>query len=216
MEDGSLIFKIVIIGNSNTGKSSLLNVVSNRVFNNSYTMTIGVDFDTKVVNIRKDGRVVGIKLQIWDTAGQESFRSITRSYYREAAGIIIVYDITNESSYSALNQWIEDAQYFSRENIPIILCGNKCDLDMIRSVNLRQATDFAKEKNLPYFETSAKNTKNVNNLFEKIAELIYEKNKESIFSNKKLIGIKKMDSKLNTIKMVSQTGSSKYKCCKIS
>jgi len=216
MTDDSLIFKIVIIGNSNTGKSSLLNVVSNRVFDNSYTMTIGVDFDTKIVNIRKDGRVIGIKLQIWDTAGQESFRSITRSYYREAAGIIIVYDITNESSYSALNQWIEDAEYFSRENIPMILCGNKCDLDMIRVVNLREATDFAREKNLPYFETSAKNTKNVNNLFEKIAELIYEKNKESIFSNKKLIGIKKMDSKPNTIKLVSQTGSSKYKCCKIS
>lgn len=216
MEDGSLIFKIVIIGNSNTGKSSLLNVVSNRVFDNSYTMTIGVDFDTKIVNIRKDDRIVGIKLQIWDTAGQESFRSITRSYYREAAGIIIVYDITNESSYNALNQWIEDAQYFSRENIPMILCGNKCDLDMIRAVNIREVTDFAKEKNLPYFETSAKNTKNVNNLFEKIAELIYEKNKESIFSNKKLIGIKKMDSKPNTIKLVSEIGSSKYKCCKIS
>ena len=216
MTDNALIFKIVIIGNPNTGKSSLLNTVTNRVFDNSYTMTIGVDFATKTVNIKKDDRLVSIKLQIWDTAGQESFRSITRSYYREAAGIIIVYDITNEESYESLNQWIEDSKYFSREGIPIIVCGNKCDLDTIRAINFKDAYDYCKTNELLYFETSAKNTKNVNNLFEKIAELIYEKNKESILSNKKLIGIKKIDSSHKRIKLLNQKGSSKQKCCNIS
>ena len=90
----NLIFKILLIGNSNTGKSAIINSISGGVFDKSYVSTIGVDFAIKHITLKDEDTEINVKLQIWDTAGQESFRSITRSYYRDSAGVIIVYDIT--------------------------------------------------------------------------------------------------------------------------
>ncbi|NXM81314.1 RAB4B protein, partial [Oenanthe oenanthe] len=103
--------------------------------------TIGVEFGSKVVNV--GGKTV--KLQIWDTAGQERFRSVTRSYYRGAAGALLVYDITSRETYNALAQWLTDARTLASPNIVIILCGNKKDLEGEREVTFLEASRFAQE-----------------------------------------------------------------------
>ncbi|ERE80522.1 ras-related protein Rab-4A-like protein [Cricetulus griseus] len=103
--------------------------------------TIGVEFGSKIINV--GGKYV--KLQIWDTAGQERFRSVTRSYYRGAAGALLVYDITSRETYNALTNWLTDARMLASQNIVIILCGNKKDLDADREVTFLEASRFAQE-----------------------------------------------------------------------
>ncbi|XP_048349035.1 ras-related protein Rab-4B isoform X2 [Sphaerodactylus townsendi] len=132
--------------------------------------TIGVEFGSKVVNV--GGKTV--KLQIWDTAGQERFRSVTRSYYRGAAGALLVYDITRET-YNALTNWLTDARTLASPNIVIILCGNKKDLDADREVTFLEASRFAQENELMFLETSALTGENVEEAFLKCARTILNK-----------------------------------------
>jgi len=114
-----------------------------------------------MINI--DGKA--IKLQIWDTAGQESFRSITRSYYRGAAGALLVYDITRRETFNHLTCWLEDAKQHSNSNMTIMLIGNKSDLDHKRAVSTEEGEQFAKENGLIFIETSAKTAANVEEAF---------------------------------------------------
>ena len=119
--DYDSMFKILLIGDSQVGKSSLMIKYANDTFTSNNVPTIGVDFKIKTIEI--DGR--RIKLQIWDTAGQEAFRSITRSYYRGAAGALLVYDITRRDTFNHLTTWLEDARQHSNSNMVIMLIGNK-------------------------------------------------------------------------------------------
>ncbi|XP_078102281.1 ras-related protein Rab-4B isoform X2 [Sander vitreus] len=133
--------------------------------------TIGVEFGSRVVNV--GGKTV--KLQIWDTAGQERFRSVTRSYYRGAAGALLVYDITSRETYNALTNWLTDARTLASPNIVIILCGNKKDLEADREVTFLEASRFAQENELIFLETSALTGENVEEGFLKCARIILNK-----------------------------------------
>jgi Ras-related protein Rab-2A len=136
-----------------------------------HDLTIGVEFGAQMIKI--DGKE--IKLQIWDTAGQESFCSITRSYYRGAAGALLVYDITRRDTFNHLTTWLEDARQHSNSNMVITLIGNKSDLESRREEKREEGEAFAREHGLIFMETSAKTASNVEEAFINTAKEIYEK-----------------------------------------
>eukprot|EP01128_Nolandella_sp_AFSM9_P000383 TRINITY_DN10542_c0_g1_i1.p1 TRINITY_DN10542_c0_g1~~TRINITY_DN10542_c0_g1_i1.p1 ORF type:complete len:233 (-),score=55.57 TRINITY_DN10542_c0_g1_i1:235-846(-) len=161
---------MIVIGDTAVGKSCLLMQFSDGKFSPVHDLTIGVEFGAKKITV--DGKT--ISLQIWDTAGQESFRSITRSYYRGAAGALLVYDITRRETFHHLSSWLEDARKHANENMVIMLIGNKSDLDR-RRVSTEEGEQFARENGLIFLETSAKTAANVEEAFVHSAQLIYEK-----------------------------------------
>jgi len=164
------LFKYIIIGDTGVGKSCLLLQFTDKRFQPVHDLTIGVEFGSRMINI--DNRQ--IKLQIWDTAGQESFRSITRSYYRGAAGALLVYDITRRETFNHLARWLDEARANSNQNMAIMLIGNKSDNDARRAVSTKEGEQFAEEHGLSFLETSAKTAANVEQAFIKTAEKIYE------------------------------------------
>ncbi|XP_036601058.1 ras-related protein Rab-4B isoform X1 [Trichosurus vulpecula] len=170
-ETYDFLFKFLVIGSAGTGKSCLLHQFIENKFKQDSNHTIGVEFGSRVVNV--GGKTV--KLQIWDTAGQERFRSVTRSYYRGAAGALLVYDITSRETYNSLTNWLTDARTLASPNIVVILCGNKKDLDSEREVTFLEASRFAQENELMFLETSALTGENVEEAFLKCARTILNK-----------------------------------------
>lgn len=155
------LFKLLLIGDSGVGKSCLLLMFADNTYTESYISTIGVDFKIKTIEL--DGKT--IKLQIWDTAGQERFRTITSSYYRGAHGIIVVYDVTDQESFSNVRQWMQEIERYASENVNKLLVGNKCDLSTKKVVDYTAAKEFADQMGIPFLETSAKNSTNVEQAF---------------------------------------------------
>jgi len=155
------LFKLLLIGDSGVGKSCLLLRFADDTYTESYISTIGVDF--KIRTIELDGKT--IKLQIWDTAGQERFRTITSSYYRGAHGIIVVYDITDQESFNNVKQWLQEIDRYACENVNKLLVGNKCDLSAKRAVETNTAKEYADQLGIPFLETSAKSSTNVEQAF---------------------------------------------------
>lgn len=140
-------------------------------FSHVHDLTIGVEFGSRILTI-EDKQV---KLSCWDTAGQESFRSITRSYYRGAAGALLVYDITRRDTFEQVLSWLEDARAHSGSDMVVVLVGNKADLEHRRQVSREEGENFAKEHGLMFIETSAKESINVEEAFTITAKAIYEK-----------------------------------------
>ncbi|KAL2245054.1 UNVERIFIED_CONTAM: Ras-related protein RABB1c [Sesamum indicum] len=171
------LFKYIIIGDTGVGKSCLLLQFTDKRFQPVHDLTIGVEFGARMITI--DNKP--IKLQIWDTAGQESFRSITRSYYRGAAGALLVYDITRRETFNHLASWLEDARQHANPNMTIMLIGNKCDLAHRRAVSTEEGEQFAKEHGLIFMEASAKTAQNVEEAFIKTAATIYKKIQDGVF-----------------------------------
>merc|ERR1712060_313113 len=171
------LFKYIIIGDTGVGKSCLLLQFTDKRFQPVHDLTIGVEFGARMVSI--DGKQ--IKLQIWDTAGQESFRSITRSYYRGAAGALLVYDITRRETFNSLASWLDDARQHANANMTIMLIGNKSDLTHRRAVTTEEGEAFAKEHGLVFMETSAKTAHNVEEAFINTARKIYDKIEQGVF-----------------------------------
>jgi len=165
------LLKFIIIGDAATGKSCLLHRFIDDKFKKDSTHTIGVEFGSKVT----EGGGKNIKLQSWDTAGQERFRSVTRSYYRGAAGALLVYDITSRDSYNHISSWLTDARSLSNPDIVIILVGNKTDLDDEREVTFLEASRFSQENDLMFLETSALSGVGVQEVFLKNARTILSK-----------------------------------------
>ena len=165
------LFKYIIIGDSGVGKSCLLLQFTDKRFQPAYDLTIGVEFGTRMINIGHKQ----IKLQIWDTAGQENFRSITRSYYRGAIGALLVYDITKRETFNHLTNWLKEVNERSNENMVIMLVGNKSDLKHKRVVSTEEGEAFAEDHGLVFLETSAKEAANVEEVFVNTAKKIYEK-----------------------------------------
>jgi len=171
------LFKYIIIGDTGVGKSCLLLQFTDKRFRPVHDLTIGVEFGARMVTIDEKS----IKLQIWDTAGQESFRSITRSYYRGAAGALLVYDITRRDTFNHLTRWLEEALQNGNKNMTIMLIGNKSDLEHRRQVTTEEGEQFAKEHGLIFFETSAKTATNVEEAFIQTAQKIYEKIQSGVY-----------------------------------
>ncbi|KAJ8755944.1 hypothetical protein K2173_024489 [Erythroxylum novogranatense] len=168
MPEYDYLFKLLLIGDSGVGKSCLLLRFADDSYIESYISTIGVDF--KIRTVEQDGKT--IKLQIWDTAGQERFRTITSSYYRGAHGIIIVYDVTDEESFSNVKTWLAEIDKFATDNVNKLLVGNKCDLTSKRVVSYETAKAFADDIGIPFLETSAKSATNVEEAFMTMASEI--------------------------------------------
>ncbi|XP_051114709.1 GTP-binding protein YPTM2-like isoform X2 [Andrographis paniculata] len=166
--DNDYLFKMLLIGDSGVGKSCLLLRFADDSYLESYISTIGVDFKIRTVEL--DGKT--IKLQIWDTAGQERFRTITSSYYRGAHGIIVVYDVTDQESFKNVKQWLNEIDRYASDNINKLLVGNKCDLTAQKVVPTETAKAFADEIGIPFMETSAKNSTNVEQAFMAMASSI--------------------------------------------
>jgi len=155
------LFKLIIIGDSSVGKSSILFRFADGDFTESFISTIGIDFKIKTINV--DNKI--IKLQIWDTAGQERFRTITSSYYRGANGIMVVYDVTNMESFTNVNKWLGEIEKYAINEAVVLIIGNKCDLKSNRVVDYEEAEEFANQFNIPYIETSAKDCMNITSIF---------------------------------------------------
>eukprot|EP01094_Clydonella_sp_ATCC50884_P026474 TRINITY_DN7269_c0_g1_i3.p1 TRINITY_DN7269_c0_g1~~TRINITY_DN7269_c0_g1_i3.p1 ORF type:complete len:214 (-),score=50.71 TRINITY_DN7269_c0_g1_i3:393-1034(-) len=165
------LLKFIIIGDAATGKSCLLHRFIDDKFKKDCSHTIGVEFGSKVVGV--GGK--NVKLQIWDTAGQERFRSVTRSYYRGAAGAILVYDVTSRESYNHVSSWLADARSLANPDICIILVGNKIDKDEDREVTFLEASRFSQENDLMFLETSALTGDGVEEVFLKCSKTILTK-----------------------------------------
>jgi len=159
--------KIILLGESTVGKSSLANRFTEDEFSFDGMPTLGIDFRTK--NLSMDGKA--LKLQIWDTAGQERFRSITRAYYRTANGVMFVYDITYQESFNRLKTWLDE---FERKTnalgkVPMVVVGNKSDLEQSREVERSDAEEWCSRMNIPHFETSARTGEGVMEAFASIS-----------------------------------------------
>ena len=175
MDDDSyeLLYKIIIIGDSNVGKSNILSRYTKDQFQGNSKATVGVELGTKFVKIEG----VGAKLQIWDTAGQERYRSLTSSYYKGCHGCFIVYDITNEASFQSISTWYEQAVKEAGKDVSIILVGNKCDLESERKVSKEQGEEKARSMNASFFETSALSKVNIDDIFNEIVNNIFQRTK---------------------------------------
>merc|ERR1712225_227938 len=159
-------FKLVLLGDSAVGKSSLVLRFVRGQFFEYQESTIGAAFLTQNVSLND----YTVKFEIWDTAGQERYHSLAPMYYRGAAAAVVVYDITNADSFSRAKSWVKELQRQGSPNIVIALAGNKCDLASKRKVDDKEATEYAKDNGLFFMETSAKTALNVEELFKAIAK----------------------------------------------
>ncbi|CAH8526581.1 unnamed protein product [Schistosoma guineensis] len=160
-ETSDIHLKLLLIGDMNVGKSSLLFRYIDDGFSDTYMSTIGVDFKVKTVMIGN----TRVKLQIWDTAGQERFRTITSTYYRGAHGIIIVYDVNDVKTFCNVEKWVKEAQTYADEGVARILVGNKNESEELKTVATCDAQRLAAKNSCLFIETSAKNDENVDQMF---------------------------------------------------
>jgi small GTP-binding protein len=152
-------YKIIFVCDAAVGKTSIIQRIIDNPFSETYENSIGVDFCSK--NIKYKGQ--SSKLQIWDTAGQEKYKSLIPSYVRNASSIFIVYDVASKTSFDNVSKWISFIKTI--ENCNMILCANKIDLESERQVTTEEGKDFAKKNELTYYEVSAKNNTNVKRMF---------------------------------------------------
>jgi small GTP-binding protein len=180
------LFKYIIIGDAAVGKSNLLLRYAHGQFKDEYQLTIGVEFGAK--NISINDKIY--RIQIWDTAGQENFRSITRAYYKNSVCALVVYDITNRDSFNNISNWIEDCKNQSPKTIFMVLVGNKSDLSDKRVISIEEGRELAEKYNMIFFETSAKTGDNVDLIFFKSAEEIAKKIDQGYYDLENDCGIK--------------------------
>ncbi|XP_060936418.1 ras-related protein Rab-42b [Limanda limanda] len=167
-------FRIIMLGDSTVGKSSLLKRYTENLFLESINQTVGVDFYVHFLEVEQGVRV---KLQFWDTAGQERFRSVTRSYYRNSVGGLLVFDITNRASFDRIKDWhTEVCERVQPHKVLFVLVGQKSDRDAVgeRAVSREEAEKLAGQLGMPYLEASAKSGHNVRESFELLARRVYQ------------------------------------------
>ncbi|KAM9705001.1 EF-hand calcium-binding domain-containing protein 4B isoform 1-T2 [Menidia menidia] len=164
------LFKVVLVGNSSVGKTSLLRSFCEGRFQPSTTATVGIDYSVKTLTLDN----MQIAMQLWDTAGQERYRSITKQFFRKADGVVVMYDVTVEESFRAVRPWIINVQEAAGEGIPILLIGNKMDMEREREVPFKDADQLAFENKVMFFEVSAYTGKNVTESLTLLARVLME------------------------------------------
>ena len=203
-QDYDYLFKVLLIGNSSVGKSSLLLRFVDNQWSDLFVPTIGVDFKIRTMEIDNKN----VKLQIWDTAGQERFKNITASYYRGAHGIFVVYDISDTESFKNINNWLIEIEKNANKNVYKILVGNKCDLEDKRTVSYQEGKELAETYGMQFIETSAKSNTNVDEAFHLLGKEVMKlslNDKEKNFGNKNKM---KLDKKTEDIVFQQKQG-----CC---
>lgn len=166
------LFKVLAIGDSGVGKTSIIKRFIDDTFCTQHMSTIGIDFKIKTIQ-NQNINDKKIKLQIWDTAGQERFRSITSAYYRGAMGIFLVYDITSEKSFDNIKIWLKSI-LIENPDVKKIIVGNKCDLENKRIISYEKGKKEADDNGCLFCEISAKENLNINTAFEELTNLIYK------------------------------------------
>lgn len=168
-------YKIVFLGDCAVGKTCIVLRFAKDFFQENYILTMGLNYEVKKMTL-KNGET--IKVQIWDTSGEEKYKSLSKNYYREADGILIIYDITKDNTFQGVKKWMEQIkENINCNNIVISLVGNKNDLEQLRVIKQEDGQNLAKEYDIPFFETSAKDNVNIDKIFEYMAEEMYNKRK---------------------------------------
>ena len=206
-----IVYKVVLLGECGAGKSSIAEMYVNKNYQNNNTSTIGVDFFNKIVDYG-DKR---IKIQVWDTAGQEKFYNLICSYFRDCCLGIIVFDVTNYNSFKKVDYWVSEFEKFSLEEKrkPIILVGSKIDAENLREVSRQEGAEKAVSLGCEYIECSAKSNFNIEDIFEKTTNLIYSKIQEGEINPQITRGIK-INSQIESFYLYREQPK-KDKCCVI-
>jgi small GTP-binding protein len=157
-----LVYKVLLLGDSSVGKTCFLLRFTEDTFTDNHISTIGVDYKIKIIN--SDDKIV--KLQVWDTAGQDRFRSITKNYFRGSHGIILIYDITSLASFNNIKSWLQQIRESLGNTVSILLVGNKSDLEHSRRVSKEEGIQLANDNDMGFYETSVKEGININEAFE--------------------------------------------------
>lgn len=197
-------FKLVFLGEQSVGKTSLITRFMYDTFDNTYQATIGIDFLSKTMYL--EDRTV--RLQLWDTAGQELFRSLIPSYIRDSSVAVVVYDITNRASFQNTSKWVDDVRAERGNDVIIVLVGNKTDLSDKRQVTTEEAEKKAQEFNVMFIETSAKAGHNVKVLFKKIAQALPGMDKDGDAANGGAAANKNIDVTAAPAQTTMEDGSS--------
>lgn len=176
------ILKFLVLGDTGVGKTSILTRYVEDRFNAAFSTTVGVDFCQKKVKYEYKGSMVNVQLQLWDTAGQERFRSLTSSFFRDAMGFLLVFDLTNESSFHHINDWLVQLHtHCYNDQPPVVIVGNK--IDQPRNVDQASAERLANELGYRYIEASAMNNVNVNEAVGALLQLVLERTIEKGIEN---------------------------------
>jgi len=205
-KDYDHLFKLLIIGDSGVGKSSLLVRFADNHFSGNYITTIGVDFKIRTIEINGER----VKLQIWDTAGQERFRTITSTYYRGTHGVIVVYDVSSGESFANVKRWLHEIDA-NCDVVNRILVGNKNDDPDRKVVLTEDARRFADQMGIQLFETSAKDNINVEEMFRSITTLVLKSKKDQ---KERLDDPSKIDLTKGRHGRPNHKANPKSKCCK--
>ena len=206
-KEAETVLKIIILGSSEVGKTSILNRYFNNDFSPNLLSTIGIDFKTKFFKFDEEK----VKFNFIDTAGQEKFRAISVNYLKGTSGVILVYDITNKETFDLIQGWIEDINENNKADVGKVLLGNKLDLEDNRQVPKEDAEQLAKELGCKFFEGSAKTGENIQEALDEVARISFEKYK-TFKEGKKRKSIK-LTKEQNSTNDDSQDDSKKKKCC---
>jgi small GTP-binding protein len=199
---------LATLGNSNVGKTNIINNFLGLQFTDKNITTIGIDFKIKNVILENNSK---LKVKIWDTAGQERFRSMAFNFLKNIQGILLIYDLTDKSSFLSIDKWISNLENnLDMKNVPIILVGNKNDKEDERKVSYEEGLKYAQKYNFQFFEMSAKSGENVKEAFLTLIHLYYDKNKDEFILENTNENIE--ENGKNKVKNSNKKNSKKKKC----